>query len=158
MATPNLPDGYHSVIPDLTVDGAESAIEFYKKAFSATEKFRMQGEDGHIHHAELQIGDTIFFLADEQPEMGYVSPRSGGSGVSLILNVEDVGTAFQQAVDAGAIVLEEVKDFFWGDRMGTVKDPFGHVWSLTAHVEDVPDEEVKRRADEWMQNEQSSGE
>lgn len=140
-----IPDGYHSVTPYLIIDGAAKAIDFYKKAFGATELFRMDHE-GKVGHAELKIGDSPIMLADEQPSMGYVSPKAlGGTPVSLMIYVADVDTVYKQAISAGATELRAVKDQFYGDRSGNLKDPFGHVWTIATHKEDVTPEEMDKR-------------
>lgn len=142
-----IPDRYHTVTPYLIAPGASEAIEFYKKAFNATELFRMAGPDGKVGHAEILIGNSPVMLADECPERGVRGPGSyGGCAVSLLLYVEDVDTLFAQAVAAGARVVRPVADQFYGDRMGCVEDPFGHTWHIATHVEDVSPEEMKRRA------------
>jgi PhnB protein len=147
MAAKPIPEGYHSITPYLIIRGAGEAIEFYKKAFGATELFRFPAPDGKIGHAEIKIGDSPIMLADEFAEMGYKGPESlGGSPVSIMLYVDDVDTVFNRAVDAGATVKEALQDKFYGDRMGTVTDPFGHRWHLGTHKEDVPMEEMERRA------------
>jgi PhnB protein len=141
-----IPEGYHTATPYLIVKGAASAIEFYKKAFGATELFRMGDPSGKIGHAEIKIGDSPIMLADEVLEMGYRSPQSyGGTPVSLLLYMEDVDARFKQAVAAGATVQKPVQDQFYGDRSGTLVDPFGHVWTLATHQEDVPPEEMQKR-------------
>lgn len=151
MAVKPIPDGYHSVTPYLIVNGGAQAIDFYKRAFDATELFRMEGPDGKVGHAEIRIGDSPVMLADEHPDMGFRSPRSiGGAGVSLMVYVEDVDARFRQAVAAGAKELRPVQDQFYGDRSGTLEDPFGHVWTLATHKEDVSSEEMRRRAEEMM--------
>jgi PhnB protein len=143
----SIPEGYHTATPYLIVNGAARAIEFYKKAFGATELMRMPGPDGKIGHAEIRIGDSPIMLADESPQMGARSPQSfGGSPVSILLYVEDVDTIFNQAVNAGAKVQKPVADQFYGDRMGGVEDPFGHVWYVATHTEDVSPEEMRKRA------------
>ncbi len=145
--TKPIPDGYHTATPYLIIGGAGDAIEFYKKAFGATELFRFPTPDGKIGHAEIKIGDSPIMLADEYPEMGYKGPQSlGGSPVSMMIYVEDVDTIFNQAVAAGATVKEAVTDKFYGDRLGTVADPFGHVWHISTHKEDVSIEEMQKRA------------
>ena len=145
--TKPIPDGYHAVTPYLIIKGAGDAIEFYKKAFGATELFRFPMPGGKIGHAEIKIGDSPIMLADEFPEMGYKSPQSlGGSPVSLMIYVTDVDTIFNQAVAAGATVKEAVSDKFYGDRLGTVTDPFGHIWHVATHKEDVSLEEMEKRA------------
>ena len=142
-----IPEGYHSVTPYLIIRGAADAIEFYKKAFGASELFRFPGPDGKIGHAEVQIGNSRIMMADEYPEMGYNGPQAtGGSPVALMIYLDDVDTVFKQAVDAGATVKEALQDKFYGDRMGTVIDPFGHRWHLATHKEDVSMEEMERRA------------
>ena len=142
-----IPDGYHTVTPYLIVKGAAQAIEFYKKAFGATEMLRMARPDGRIAHAEIKIGDSPVMLADEFPEMEARSPQSfGGTPVSIMLYVEDVDTIFSQAVAAGAKVQRPVADQFYGDRTGGVEDPFGHVWYIATHTEDVSPEEMRKRA------------
>jgi PhnB protein len=142
-----IPEGYHSVTPYLIIKGAADAIEFYKKAFGATELFRMPQPDGKVAHAEIKIGDSPIMLSDEHPEMGYVSPTSiGGSPVSLMIYVEDVDTIFKQAITAGGEQLKPLQDQFYGDRSGSLKDPFGHVWHVATHVEDVSPEEMDKRA------------
>jgi len=147
MAVKTIPDGYHSVTPYLIITGAAEAIDYYKKAFGATELLRMPAPDGKIGHAEIKIGDSPIMLADEFPEMGYKSPQTlGGSPVSIMIYVEDVDTVFDQAVAAGGKVQRPVKDQFYGDRSGTLEDPFGHVWHVTMHKEDVSVEEMERRA------------
>jgi PhnB protein len=145
-----IPEGYHSVTPYLVVDDAAGAIEFYKKAFGAEEKYRLP-MGGKIGHAEIKIGDSFVMLADEFPEMGHLSPKSrGGTTVSLLIYLEDVDTAFQRAIDAGATQAKALEDQLWGDRMGTLTDPFGHAWSLATHVEDVSEEEIARRFEEFL--------
>jgi len=142
-----IPDGYHSVTPYLIIKGAGNAIDFYKKAFGATELFRMDHE-GKVGHAEIKIGDSPIMLADESPEMGSKSPTTlGGTPVSIMIYVEDVDTIFKRAIAAGGEQQKAVQDQFYGDRSGTLKDPFGHVWHVATHKEDVsPDEMEKRMA------------
>jgi PhnB protein len=147
MAVKPIPEGYHSVTPYLIIEGAGEAIEFYKKAFGAKELFRFPTPDGKVGHAEMKIGDSPIMLADAYPAMGYKSPKSlGGSPVSLMLYVEDIDTVFNQAVEAGATVKEAVTDKFYGDRSGSLIDPFGHVWHVATHKEDVSMEEMEKRA------------
>jgi PhnB protein len=143
-----IPEGYRSITPYLILDGAAKAIDFYKKAFGATEIMRMESPDGSkIGHAELKIGDSIVMMADEHPQMGYRSPKAlGGTPVSLMVYVEDVDTVAKRAVSAGAKELRPVVDQFYGDRSGTFADPFGHVWTISTHVEDVPPAEMEKRA------------
>ena len=140
-----IPEGYHSLTPYLVVDGAAEAIDYYKKAFGATELFRMEHE-GKIGHAEMKIGDSPFMLSDEHPERGYRGPKAiGGSAVGLMIYVEDCDTIFKQAIDAGGTEKYAVKDQFYGDRSGTLEDPFGHNWTVATHKEDVTEEEIGKR-------------
>jgi PhnB protein len=143
-----IPEGFRSVTPYLSVNGAANAIEFYKNAFGATELMRMQDpSSGKIGHAEMKIGDSIIMLADEFPEMGFRSPQSlGGSGVMLHLYVEDVDATVSQAVSAGAKLVKPVEDQFYGDRAGSLEDPFGHSWYVATHKEDISPEEIRKRA------------
>ncbi len=141
-----IPDGYHSVTPYLIIKGAADAIEFYKKAFGATELFRMPAPGGKVGHAEIKIGDSPIMLADESPEMGYVGPATlGGTPVSIMIYVEDVDTVFNQAIAAGGEQLKPLEDQFYGDRSGSLKDPFGHQWHVATHKEDVSPEEMDKR-------------
>jgi PhnB protein len=147
MAVKSTPEGYHSVTPYLIIGGAADAIEFYKRAFGAIELFRFPSPDGKVGHAEIKIGDSPIMLADEYLDMGYKGPQTlGGSPVSIMIYVEDVDTIFNQAVAAGATIKEALQDKFYGDRMGTVIDPFGHRWHLATHKEDVSLEEMEQRA------------
>jgi PhnB protein len=149
MAVKAKPDQYHSVTPYLVIKGAAAAIDYYKKAFGATERGRMEAPGGRIGHAELQIGDSTVMLADEFPEMGHRGPRSlGGTAVSLVLYVENVDEVFKRAAEAGARTIKPIENQFYGDRMGTLEDPFGHQWSIATHFEDVSMEEMKRRQQE----------
>jgi PhnB protein len=144
-----IPEGFHSVTPYLSVRGATDAIAFYKKAFGAKELVRMDMPGGRIGHAELQIGDSRLMLADEMPEMPDAVARSpkglGGTTFGLMIYVPDVDAQFKQAVASGGIVKRPLTDQFYGDRSGTIEDPFGHVWTLATHVEDVSPEEMKKR-------------
>jgi PhnB protein len=141
-----IPDGYHSVTPYLIIDGAVAAIDFYKKAFGATELFRMAQPDGRIGHAEIRIGNSQIMISDEHPEIDYLGPaKRGGSSVSLLVYVNDVDATFKQALEAGATEQRAVETKFYGDRMGTLVDPFGHIWHIGTHVEDVSPEEMKTR-------------
>jgi PhnB protein len=151
-----IPEGYHSITPYLVVDNAKAAIDFYTRAFGAKEKFRMpMGE--RIGHAELQIGDSVVMLADEFPDMGHLGPKSrGGTTVSLMLYVEDVDSAFRKAVQAGATEKRPVENQFWGDRMGTLTDPFGHMWSLATTVEEVSPDEIQRRMEQFSKGQKQS--
>jgi len=147
MAVKPIPEGYHTVTPYLAVDGAAEAIEYYKKAFGAKERGRMEAPDGTIGHAELEIGDSLVMLSDPFPQATTRTPKElGGTSASVFMYVEDVDAVVKQAVEAGATVTMEVEDQFWGDRFGTVQDPFGHLWSIATHVEDVPPEEMAERA------------
>jgi PhnB protein len=141
-----IPDGYHSVTPYLFIRGAGGAIDFYKKVFGATEIVRWSGPIGQVMHAELKIGDSIVMLADENPKMGAMSPQTaGGISVSIHVYMENVDDVVQRAVDSGAKLLRPVQNQFYGDRSGTLIDPFGHMWSVATHVEDVSPEEMKKR-------------
>ncbi|HZV33808.1 MAG TPA: VOC family protein [Verrucomicrobiae bacterium] len=142
-----IPAGYHSITPYLILKGAAQGIEFYKKAFGATECMRMPGPDGRIGHAELKFGDSVVMMADESPEMNAKSPQSlGGTPVSILLYVTDVDATVKKAVAAGAQLTRPVENKFYGDRMGTLTDPYGHIWHVATHVEDVPMEEMRKRA------------
>jgi PhnB protein len=151
MATKAIPDGYHSATPYLIVKGAANAIDYYKRAFGATELFRMADDKGTVGHAEIKIGDSVIMLADETPGAVCHTPRSlGGSSVGLMIYVNDVDTVFKRAVEAGGKSLRPLTNQFYGDRSGTLEDPYGHVWTVATHVEDVPPEELKRRAQQAM--------
>lgn len=140
-----IPDGYHSVTPYLIIKGAAAAIEFYQQAFGATKLFILEHE-GKVGHAEIMIGDSHIMIADEHPEMGFVSPQTlGGTPVSLMIYVEDVDTVFNRAITAGGVELKPLQDQFYGDRSGTLSDPFGHVWTVATHIEDVSPAEIDQR-------------
>ncbi len=147
MAVHHIPEGYHSVTPYLIVDGAAEAIRFYAAAFGAAEVLRMpMGESGKLAHAEVKIGDSHVMLADEFPDMGFLGPlKRGGATASLMIYVPDVDAAYAQAIAAGGKEERSPADQFWGDRMGTLVDPFGHRWTLATHVEDVSEDEMQRR-------------
>jgi PhnB protein len=146
MAVQPIPEGYNTLSPSIAVDNATEAIEFYKKAFGATERGRMAGPNDTIAHAELQIGDSILMLSDPFPQSSVKPPKElGGTTVNLFIYVDDVDAVVKQATDAGATVSMEVDDMFWGDRFGTVTDPFGHSWGIATHVEDVSPEEMEER-------------
>ncbi len=146
-AVKHVPDGYHTATPHLIIKGAAEALEFYGKAFGAEEVMRMKQADGRIGHAEIRIGDSPIMLADEFPEIGARSPKTyGGSPVSIYLYVEDVDSFVNQAVSAGAQLIEPVTDQFYGDRRGGVTDPFGYSWYVATHKEDLAPEELKKRA------------
>lgn len=144
-----IPDGYHTATPYLIITNASQAIKFYKEAFDAKELMRLATPDGKLMHAEIRIGDSPIMLCDECPDWNALSPQTiGGTAVSIMLYVEDVDTVVKRAVAAGATLLMPVEDQFWGDRMGSVTDPFGHKWSIATHREDVSPEEIGRRAKE----------
>ncbi len=141
-----IPDGYHSATPYLIVDGAARAIDFYKRAFGAKELMRIPAPGDRVGHAEIKIGDSVIMLADEHPEIQARGPQHyGGSPVSILLYVADVDGLFKQAVAAGGTEVRPVADQFYGDRSGSLKDPFGHSWHLSTHKEDVSPEELNRR-------------
>jgi PhnB protein len=145
MAVKPIPEGYHSITPYLVVDGGAQAMDYYRKAFEAQELFRMPMPGGKIAHAEMKIGNSPFMLADEQEE--FKGPKSyGGAAVSLMIYVNDVDRIFKQALAAGGKELRALANQFYGDRSGTLMDPFGHVWTVATHVEDVSPEEIERRA------------
>jgi PhnB protein len=144
-----IPDEYPQVMPYLIVDGASEAIEFYRTVFGAGERVRMDSPGGRVGHAELQIGDAVIMLADENRQMGIEGPRSvGGTPVTIHIYVEDADAAFERAVQGGAKSLRAVEDRFYGDRSGQFEDPYGHRWNVATHVEDIPEEEMLRRAAE----------
>jgi PhnB protein len=151
MAVKPIPDGYPQITPYLCVDGASAAIDFYSKVLGAKERMRMPGPDGKLGHAELELGSGVIMLADEHPDMGFLSPKSiGGTPVTIHAYVEDVDAVFDRALKEGATSLREVEDQFYGDRSGQFEDPFGHKWNVATHVEDVPPEEMEKRAAEAM--------
>jgi PhnB protein len=143
-----IPEGFHTIQPGLVVRNAVQAIDFYKKALGAQEISRLPGPDGKIMHAELRIGDSVFFLSEENPNMGFVkSPQSlGGSTVSINVYVSDVDHVFKQALSSGAKETMPVADQFWGDRYGSVTDPFGYVWGIATHKENLSNDEIQKRA------------
>jgi len=142
-----VPPGYRTVTASLIVRDAAAAIDFYKKALGAEERMRMHTPDGKIGHGELQVGDSVIFIADEMPGMGCKSPQTlGGTASNLFLYVEDVDKSFKRATDAGVKVTMPVMDMFWGDRFGSFTDPFGHSWSMATHIEDLKPEEIEERA------------
>jgi PhnB protein len=147
-----IPEGYHTVTPSIIVKDAGGALEFYKKAFGARELSRLTSPDGkRIVHAEIKIGDSSIMLSDECPEWGARSPQTiGGTSSSLHLYVENVDTAFQKAVDAGAKAVMPPADMFWGDRYGKLADPFGHEWGMATHREEVKPEDMQRRSDAFF--------
>jgi PhnB protein len=147
MPVKPIPDGYHALTPYLIVDGAATAIEFYKAAFGAKVRLQHDAPNGKIGHAELEIGDSMIMLADEHPEIGALSPKSiGGTPVGLHFFVDDCDAVTARAVTAGATLSDPPENKFYGDRMATIEDPFGHRWYISTHVEDVTPEEIARRA------------
>jgi PhnB protein len=153
MAKTNpIPDGYPRVIPYLSVEGAQQAIDFYTEVFGAKERMRMVGPEDRVGHAEIEIGDSLVMLADSFPEMGGTTPKAlGGTPVTVMLYVEDVDDVVKRAVENGAKVDREVADQFYGDRAGQIEDPFGHKWFVATHIEDISDEEMQKRAEAAMQ-------
>ena len=146
-ATNPIPEGFRTITPHLTVRDAAGAIEFYKKAFGAEETVRMPSPDGKVMHSELRIGDSIFMLNEEFPEMGSKGPQSlGGTPVTVHIYVENADAAFDRATKAGAKVTMPLDNQFWGDRYGQLEDPYGHRWSIATHIEDPTPEEVMERA------------
>ena len=153
MTVKAIPEGYHSITPYLMFSGAAKALDYYKKVFGATEIMRMEAPDGKIGHAEIRIGDSVIMLADEAPEMKALSPKTvGGTPVGLMLYVENVDDVFDRAVAAGGKAIQPLEDKFYGDRSGTLVDPFGHMWMLATHKEDVSPEEMERRAQAAMKD------
>ena len=151
MGTKSIPEGYNSVTPVLAVDDANAAIEFWQRAFGAAERSRMLGPDGKVAHAEIEIGDSVIMTSDQYPQSSTKPPKEVGAPTSAVfLYVEDVDSVVQDAVDAGAEITMPVEDMFWGDRFGQVRDPFGHVWQIATHVEDVEPAEMEKRAQEAM--------
>ena len=148
-----IPEDYHSINPYLVVRNADKAIEFYKKAFNAEERFRMHGPDGKtIMHAELKIGDSVFMLTEESPDMKSLSPESiGGSPVSLYVYVKDVDGVFNQAISEGATALYPVRDQFYGDRSGYLKDPFGHLWTIATHKKDLSPDQLRKAGEAFFE-------
>jgi PhnB protein len=142
-----VPDGKRSITPHLVCAGAADAIEFYKKAFGASEMFRLPNPQGKLMHACIQIGDSAVFLVDEMPDWGSFGPKSlKGSPVTIHLYVEDADATFERAVGAGAKIKMPIEDAFWGDRYGVLEDPFGHQWSVATHVRDMTPEEIQQAA------------
>jgi PhnB protein len=147
MAVKPIPDGYPRVNAYLVMDGAAAAIDFYKDIFGATERMRMPGPDGRLGHAELQIGDSVVMLADEFPDMDIKGPSSfGGCPITMGVYVEDVDATVAKALAAGATTVRPIQDQFYGDRSGMIKDPFGYTWAVQTHIEDVPPDEMAKRA------------
>jgi PhnB protein len=151
MAVKPIPDGYPRVTPYLCVDGAAQAIDFYRTVLGATERMRMAGPDGSIGHAELEIGDSVIMLSDEVPMLNLAGPQKlGGTPVTISVYVDDVDATFDRALKNGATEVQAVANQFYGDRSGQFEDPFGHRWSVATHIEDVPPDEMERRASEMM--------
>jgi PhnB protein len=151
VSVSHTPKGYHTATPYLVIQGAAAAIDFYKKVFSATELMRMPGPNGTVMHAEIKIGDSIIMLADEFPDMGFQGPRAlGGSPVGICLYFPDVDARHALALKNGAVEKRPLQNQFYGDRSATIIDPFGHVWTIATHIEDVAPEEVNRRFEAEM--------
>jgi PhnB protein len=151
MKVKAVPEGYHTITPNLVVQDAPKAIDFYKKAFGAEELVRMPGPDGKVIHAEIKIGDSIVMLAEEMPDMGTRSPKAyGGSSVGFYFYVENVDALWKRAVEAGAKPIMPLMDMFWGDRTGRLEDPFGHSWSPAQHTRDLTPEEIKKGQDAFF--------
>lgn len=143
----HVPDGFRSVTPYLIMNNAKKAIEFYKAVFGAKDKDLLVMPNGKIGHAELVIGDSVIMLADEAPDYGALAPETvGGTPVTVVLYLEDVDAVVQRAIDAGAVLERPIEDQFYGDRSGAIKDPFGHKWTISTHIEDVSPEEMRKRA------------
>jgi PhnB protein len=146
-----IPEGYRTITPYLTVDDGKAAIEFYKKAFGATDEGIMSAPDGRIAHAALKIGDSKIMLSDPFPQSACKTPKEiGGTTIAIFLFVEDVDSVVQDAADAGATITMQPEDQFWGDRLGQVTDPYGHVWQIATHIEDLSPEEIEARGREVM--------
>jgi PhnB protein len=151
MAAQPIPEGYHTLTPYLSVDDAKTAIDWYIKAFGAKERLRMEGPGNTIGHAELEIGDSVVMLSDPFPQATSRPPKElGGTTSSVFMFVKDVDAVYKQAIDAGASSTMEPDNMFWGDRFGSVTDPFGHSWQIATHVEDVSPEELEKRSQKWM--------
>ena len=151
MAVKPIPEGYQTLSPSLIVDPASQAIDYYKRAFGATERGVMKGPDGKIAHAELQVGDSVLMLSDPFPMANAKSPKEiGGTSVTIFMYVEDVDAVYKQAISAGGTSTMEPDDQFWGDRFGSLIDPFGHAWAIATRIEDVPEDEMRVRAEKAM--------
>ncbi len=151
MAVQPVPEGYNTVTPYLAVPNAAEAIDFYTRALGAKERVRMDGPGGSIMHAELELGDSLIMLSDPFPQASTKTPKElGGTSVSIFVYVDDIDALYKQAIDAGATSLMEPDDMFWGDRFGSVQDPFGHSWTIATHIEDVSPEEMQKRSEEFM--------
>jgi PhnB protein len=157
MAVKPIPDGYHSVTPYITLNNAAAALEYYKKAFGAIELFRIADPSGRVGHAEMKIGDSVIMMSDEFPEMNVKSPKTlGGTPFGICLYVPNVDEVFAQAVAAGGTAERPLMNQFYGDRSGTIIDPFGHKWTISTHIEDISPEEMDRRAAEHMKQQKSA--
>lgn len=151
MSVKSIPDGFHSITPYLVVKRATAAMDFYSQAFNAEKILELNTPDGDIAHAEMKIGDSYFMLAEEYPDMGFLSPESlGGSAVSLMIYCEDVDQLFTQAMAAGATEVRPVVDQFYGDRAGTLKDPYGHVWTIATHKEELSEQQLNERMEAYF--------
>jgi PhnB protein len=158
MAVQPVPEGYNTVTPYLAVPNAAEAIDFYARALGAKERSRMAGPGGSVMHAELEVGDSLIMLSDPFPQASTKTPKDlGGTSVNIFLYVDDIDAAYKQAIDAGATSLMEPDDMFWGDRFGSVEDPFGHTWTIATHIEDVSPEEMQKRSEEFMASMASAG-
>ena len=156
MSVKSIPDGYHSVTPYLSIKGASDAIEFYKKAFDAIELFRLDMPGGIIGHAEIQIGNSRIMIADPCDDVSFGDPKIlGGSTVGLYVYVDDVDRMYSQSVAAGAKSINPIEDQFYGDRIGTIEDPYGHRWFIATHKEDLTPEELNKRAENLFEKEKS---
>ena len=156
-----IPEGFSTLTPHMVIRNASDAIEFYKKAFAAEEIMRMPGPDGNgIMHAEIKIGNSMIMIVDEMPGMKKcVSPdKLGGTTIGITIYCEDTDALYQRAIDAGATEMMKPMDMFWGDRYSKVSDPFGHVWEICTHIEDVSPEECTKRAKDWFANMEHHGE
>ena len=157
MTTQPIPEGYRTLTTYLTVENGADAIDYYKDVFGAKERIRMEAPDGKIGHAELEIGDSLLMLSDAFPGAASRPPTElGGTTAGAFMYVEDVDAVVKRAVESGATVTMEIADQFWGDRFGSINDPFGHSWSIATHVEDVPPEEIEERAKAAMAEMSSS--
>lgn len=151
MPVQPVPEGYHTLTAYLAVDDAAAAIDFYGRAFGAKERVRMAGPGDSVMHAELEIGDSLLMLSDPFPQASTKPPKElGGTSASIFMYVEDIDSMYKQAIDAGASSLMEPDDMFWGDRFGSVQDPFGHSWTIATHIEDVSPEEMEKRSEAFM--------
>jgi PhnB protein len=157
MAAKPIPDGYRSVTPYLIVADGDAAIAFYRNAFGARLRMRLDGPGGKVGHAELEIGDSLIMLADEHPAMGALAPSVGGTPVAIHLYLNDVDAVAAKAVAAGATLKRPVENQFYGDRLGSIVDPFGHLWHISTHIEDVSPEEIGRRAAAMAKGEKGQG-